>query len=271
MKKIASHTTNRTRPRRRPPTGEWVFALILCGILFLCWVVWGRPLSTGSISVISDSNIDTSDERVDYTALESIIADVDDMLRLPSDLVIHMTGCDGDPNAYYEPEKKEVVVCTELIHDFNTMFEKIYDNPVDVRDASTNALVFIALHEIGHALIDILELPITGKEEDVADQLSTYLLIQALESGGQLVLDGAVWFGVVAEQYDVAEIDFADEHSLDVQRYYTLACWVYGSDPATFGDIVSDGILSPERAELCPEEFQRFSRSWLVLLDGYIQ
>ncbi|MBI5001896.1 hypothetical protein HZC31_00760, partial [Candidatus Woesearchaeota archaeon] len=44
----------------------------------------------------------------------------------------------------------------------------------------------------GHALVDVLELPITGKEEDAVDQLSTLLLIY----GGwdQAALRGAVWF-----------------------------------------------------------------------------
>ena len=41
------------------------------------------------------------------------------------------------------------------------------------------------------ALTHVLDLPITGKEEDAADQLSTYLLADGSDEGEQAVLEGA--------------------------------------------------------------------------------
>lgn len=49
-------------------------------------------------------------------------------------------------------------------------------------------------HEVGHALVDVLELPITGKEEDAVDQLSTYVLVEDADGGEVAALDGAVAF-----------------------------------------------------------------------------
>jgi Zn-dependent peptidase ImmA (M78 family) len=37
------------------------------------------------------------------------------------------------------------------------------------------SLVF--LHELGHALLDVLQIPILGREEDASDQLATYMLL----------------------------------------------------------------------------------------------
>ena len=33
----------------------------------------------------------------------------------------------------------------------------------------------------------------------------------------------------------LSEVDFADEHSFDKQRAYSIACWVYGTDPVKYG------------------------------------
>lgn len=38
--------------------------------------------------------------------------------------------------------------------------------------------MFIFLREVGHAMIDVLDLPIVGQEEDAADQLATVFFSQ---------------------------------------------------------------------------------------------
>src|SRR5688500_14135049 len=37
--------------------------------------------------------------------------------------------------------------------------------------------VFILYHELGHALIDLLNLPVLGREEDAADNLASVMMI----------------------------------------------------------------------------------------------
>ncbi len=239
-------------------------------VLVGSWFVWGKGMLFGSIDVIIHPSIDQTDERIDYNVVRSVIGGINDHFYVPNKLNILIEPC-GDANAYYDTSTHDIVLCDELIDDFVSSFQRVYDNPIDVRDASTNAFVFIAVHELGHALIHVLDIPITGKEEDVADQLSVYMLINSFEDGAQFVLDSATWFGVASEQYELEEGDFADVHSLDVQRYYTLACWVYGADPVRYGEAVLEGGLPPDRAKTCQDEYQMFSRSWDVLLKESIR
>ena len=63
---------------------------------------------------------------------------------------------------------------------------------------------------------------------------------------------------------------YADEHALGEQRYFNLQCLLYGSDPARYLSIVTDGDLPETRAKGCPEEARRISRSWLRLLLPYV-
>ena len=131
--------------------------------------------------------------------------------------------------------------------------------------------MFFLFHEVGHALIDVLELPITGREEDAADQLAAWVLIDA-DEGNAAVIDAATsFYGDGEETVEVEETDFADEHGLDRQRYFNMVCWVYGSDPDANSDLVDDGWLPEDRANLCEGEYQQLDRSWGRLLKEYLR
>ena len=109
-----------------------------------------------------------------------------------------------------------------------------------------NALTFYTLHEVGHALIDILALPITGREEDVADQMATFLLIGGKEG---MILDAAESFYTDLSTIQVADLPFEDVHSLDPQRFFNILCWTYGSDTKNYQYLVDDQLLPTDRAE----------------------
>jgi Putative metallopeptidase len=96
--------------------------------------------------------------------------------------------------------------------------------------ASDDTTLFVFYHEMGHALVDVLRLPITGKEEDAVDQLSTLILAESDDQGEgeDAALNGAIWFFLTGSENEITESAFADEHSLGQQRFYNIACWVYG-------------------------------------------
>ena len=45
-------------------------------------------------------------------------------------------------------------------------------------DAVLGQFLYISGHEIGHAVFDLLNVPIFGNEEDAADQFATYFLLR---------------------------------------------------------------------------------------------
>jgi hypothetical protein len=64
---------------------------------------------------------------------------------------------------------------------------------------------------------------------------------------------------------------FADEHSLDLQRFFNIQCLVYGSDPTRYDALVSTGDLPVERAKRCPGEYDQALRAWRSLLEPWIK
>ncbi|HMO08822.1 MAG TPA: DUF4344 domain-containing metallopeptidase [Paracoccaceae bacterium] len=133
-------------------------------------------------------------------------------------------------------------------------------------------LVFVFYHEVAHALIHILNLPVLGREEDAADTLSA-LLIDALweeDAAVALTYDSALGFLLFAEEAEKSDSNLAywGQHSLDLQRYYNLVCLFYGANPDLRLDVADELDLPEERRESCPEEFEMAAGSWGAMLEG---
>jgi hypothetical protein len=126
-------------------------------------------------------------------------------------------------------------------------------------------------HELGHALIHVLELPVLGREEDAADSLSTLLTHQIWneESATAIMSDAATAYLMYNDEAEASGVEstYWGEHSLDLQRYYTLLCHFYGADPDNRGFVITEFELPEERAEACPDEFAQVESSWMQFLD----
>ena len=124
-------------------------------------------------------------------------------------------------------------------------------------------------HELGHALIDQLDLPVLGREEDAADSLSVVLTEKIwLEEWAQIYVSAqAVNYLLSADEAEVDEIAIADVHSLDLQRYYGHICLFYGANPEARAKWLQDFDLPEGRAENCPFEYEQAARSWQRFLD----
>ncbi|NWH09375.1 MAG: hypothetical protein HXY22_12155 [Alphaproteobacteria bacterium] len=119
---------------------------------------------------------------------------------------------------------------------------------------------FTVLHELGHALIHTLNLPVLGKEEDAADTIAVAgILISDKERLRQNLLERVTaisdeWLLEWKEEGNQAA--YWDSHSLEIQRFYNIVCLIYGSDPERFKDIAFGSALPEERSFFCEEEFE---------------
>ena len=131
--------------------------------------------------------------------------------------------------------------------------------------------IFFIYHELGHALIDLLRLPVFGQEEDAADVLGAVLSekINSEDDNEFIMLAAADNFAYMAEAaaQDGYELAFWDTHGLDQQRYFTILCLHYGADPGQRQAIASEQDLPETRQQTCPEEFRLAEESWGPVLE----
>ena len=187
-------------------------------------------------------------------------------LILPYDINLITRDC-GEVNAFYDEEKHSVTVCYELMEHFYKVFRSDGLNEEKAYDKMFDAVRFAFLHEIGHALIDTYNLPVTGNEEDAADRCSAFINLTELgEDGVNAVIAAADAFYIEAKSNSSDKRNLADEHLLQEQRFYNSLCMLYGSDAEKYAYFKEDRYLPPERAARCPQEYARTVDSWSSLL-----
>ncbi|MGC1496885.1 MAG: DUF4344 domain-containing metallopeptidase [Sulfitobacter sp.] len=142
------------------------------------------------------------------------------------------------------------------------------ENTAEVDNYVEANLISIFYHELGHALIDLMDLPVFGQEEDAADTASI-LLIDALydnQTATAIARDAAFGFLDEADATTQAPA-WWDVHGPDLQRYYNLVCLFYGAEPDSRAVLLDQFDLPQDRAESCEEEFELALDSWGPVLD----
>jgi len=248
---------------------------IVPAVLALVWLIHTTPVWAGNAPGFHAEYKRTRNAEfkvwqqgfMEERVLETIAEELNKTVHLPSRVTLSLEEC-GEPNAFYHSDGQRVVLCYELAVHLMELFE---DRDEDEQaDLVAGTLVFFLGHEIGHALTHVLDLPITGKEEDAVDQLATWMLSDGSPDSEAALFAAAETFALWSESADADESAFADEHSLDSQRLYNILCWSYGRDPEGYADLVSEGVLPEARAEGCAGEFRRIDRAWTRLLEDHL-
>lgn len=188
---------------------------------------------------------------------------------LPVNITISVSEC-GASDPHYDPINKKIFMCYETV--------RLLSNSLPTKSRSENELTedayltnyFILFHELGHSLVDVYQLPITGKEEDAVDQLAAIILINSSDNGIKAVKAASNFFkSHDPETY--SRFELSDVHSLDIQRFYNLVCLIYGSNIQGNSYLLDEDILPEDRAAGCEKEYERVSTSWNILLSPHMK
>jgi hypothetical protein len=192
--------------------------------------------------------------------------------RLPTQLMIKTIGCDGLVNAWYDREdsRPTVTICYEYLQNILQSLPKdTTPAGITASDASLGQFFWIVTHEVGHAIFDIFDVPILGRQEDAADQFAAYIMLQFGKERARKLVGGAAWaFKEYIKDYrqnpkvQVQLAGFASNHGQPEERFYDLMCMAYGADSVLFADLTADGWLPPSRAPSCKNEFKTLTHAF---------
>lgn len=178
-------------------------------------------------------------------------------LRLPHKILVKTEEC-GRDTVPYEPGKP-IVACYEYVARIVKLAPQSTTRTGVSRDtAITGAFVQLMLHETSHAIFDLLQVPVWGREEDAADKLAAFIMLQFGKEVAVTTLTGSLWFFEASNRTWTGS-DFAQETSPEAQRFYNYLCIAYGADPATFIEIVRDTLLKTPRAARCADEYEELN------------
>ncbi len=175
-------------------------------------------------------------------------------LKLPTTLRLVTRSC-GYANATYSRTDTSITLCYEYVQQFERNAPKqTTEHGITREDAIVGGIVSTMLHETGHALFSIYRLPVLGKEEDAADQLAGYVMLQFGRDVALATTRGAAWEWL---NHDWTSPSYHDSHATAQQRFYNTICIGYGAFPEAFQKFVDMGKLPKERAASCAREYQQ--------------
>ena len=185
--------------------------------------------------------------------------------KLPEDIHIKTTECNGVPNAYFSRENDvaTIRICYEYLHQIYTMMPKTTTaEGITPREALIGQLLFAVAHEFGHAAFDVYDVPVFGRQEDAADQFATYFLLQFGGERAQRLIWGAAfaYHEYIRKVNDKVKVTlpiaaFSSDHGAPEERFYNLVCIAYGYDPEIFAAVVEKDYLPEARAKVCKYEY----------------
>jgi len=200
------------------------------------------------------------------------IRDLLSPLRLPHRLLLQTRDCEGTSNAFSNEDS--VIVCYEYLNDiWKSVPEKTTPGGVAPIDALIGPFMDVFLHEAGHAVFASLKIPLFGREEDAADQFSTYIMLKFdKDEARRLILGNAYQYkgDLSSPTLTIKQPSFADEHGTPAQRFYNLLCTAYGADPKFFGDFVEKGFLPEDRAVICEREYLQLVNAFDTLIGPHV-
>jgi hypothetical protein len=190
-------------------------------------------------------------------------------LRLPLKIRLITKECET-ANAFFNFVDMSITMCYELIAEIENRAPKTRTpEGITRQEAIVGEVVGTMLHEAGHMISRLFLLPVLGREEDTADQIAAFVMLQFGKDVARTLIRGEVHgWNWRARNYLTA---YWGVHSTNLQRQHTYLCIAYGGDPATFQDLVNNGWLPKTRAANCAKDYKQvelaFNKTILPHLD----
>ncbi|HEU4498538.1 MAG TPA: DUF4344 domain-containing metallopeptidase [Sphingomicrobium sp.] len=189
-------------------------------------------------------------------------------VRLPYNFSMTTAEC-GAVNAYYSPSQRKIVLCYELVEAIERSGPKVGEpSEFSYQEVVVGSIVGVLLHELGHAVFDMIEVPVLGREEDAADAIATFIALQFSKDVARTVVRGTAYLH--KEKFSFYAPTYWDEHGTGLQRYYNSLCIAYGGAPDLFKELVAKSGMLKSRADNCEREYKQVEHAFKQTLLPYV-
>ncbi|GGK43601.1 DUF4344 domain-containing metallopeptidase [Aliivibrio fischeri] len=171
---------------------------------------------------------------------------------------------------FYDPVDNSINISYDFFKITKLYFSR--HSEISPDRGAIDTLLHSLLHEAGHAIISEYNIKVLGKEEDAVDDFATMMLLTYVDNGDAMAINAAKMFyfesSYKPDYYHIGE--FAGEHSLDLQRYFSVLCLVYGSNDIKHKDLLNDideQNLSKVK-NYCKEKYLKVKYNWIDIINN---
>jgi Putative metallopeptidase len=153
-------------------------------------------------------------------------------LRLPRPIKIEVDTCGAERRTYVSGGP--VTICYELIAKIEKTAAAITGDDRLKQIVIVGTFTQAVLHELAYGVFDVLQVPVWGREDDAADRLAAFVLLQFSDDVAHTAMVGSAEFFLLSRKTWTGSA-FAGAGSPEAQRFYNFLCVAYGGDPLDFG------------------------------------
>ncbi len=194
-------------------------------------------------------------------------------LRLPKDLTVRLSQCGAEKMPYQSGGP--VTICYEMVQRISEITSQNTKDADEQTVIVDGTFVETVLHEVAHAVFDILQVPIWGREEDAADRVAALIMIRFDDEVALTTIIGTAKFFEYSK-HAWTGTDFAENVAPEAQRFYNYLCVAYGGDPITFSFLAPRPgpstlpRLTAHRARWCPREYEQVRHAFDLRIMPFI-
>lgn len=203
---------------------------------------------------LSSSNSEINGALREKKILENVVLSFQNIYTLPN--VKLKTDACGQSNAFYDPNTRTITLCLELVDLTQRKAALVSRSKQEQARLVGGSILLVLAHEFAHAMVHAYHLPITGREEDFADQLSLYTIHHT--KGSKYGISAALL------THNGSGDNVTDLHSLDSQRRVSIICWAWGASPQTYEFVAAK--IPAERKSTCAYEYNQIDYALHQLL-----
>jgi hypothetical protein len=125
--------------------------------------------------------------------------------------------------------------------------------------------LFVALHELSHAVTSQMQLSALDRKEDAADSFAVMELARLAPALSDHVLEQAAKGWYVSDQRtqdNGMTVPYFDDHGIDRERAERIACLMVGAGGGKFPRLAAETKLPQERRDGCGAEYEAAAKVW---------
>ena len=216
----------------------WFFSLILAlfCMLFSFGSVYAQDKGQGKLIMSFAAGKTEADKENAMSFKKSglfqrLAEDLNKHFNFPSDFQIKFSSGAGPA---FDPKTNAVLMSYDFINYLNEKYKATYPgtSKEEMVHFSARVSMFLACYELGHAFINLYNLPIAGDKNAAADKLGTLLMLEYDRYGDNIVIDSADTYEQLSKYG--AEKSYKgewDSYALSPKIFRNTICCLYAKQP----------------------------------------
>lgn len=142
---------------------------------------------------------------------------------------------------------------------------------VETREVALQRAIDTVEYTLYHLFGHLVASTNSSDSDNTAESVSSWLMIKGFANGGEQWFADAEAFGSASQLLDGSLQDYWHEHSLYKARQRTINCWILGSSPERYEELLKP-VLEPEaRKQRCIAEWNQLDSEMQSLLKDNIK